>query len=697
MRGGGRPTGEGGARVMSIKLQLPKLTDLTPRLTVIGVGGAGCNAVNNMIAAGLNGVEFVVANTDAQALAASSAEHRIQLGTNLTEGLGAGSKPEIGEAAAEEAIEDIRAHVSGSHMVFIAAGMGGGTGTGAASVIARVAREAGILTVGVVTKPFQFEGARRMRIAEAGISELRKGVDTLIVIPNQNLFRIANEKTTFAEAFVLADQVLYSGVACIVDLIVKEGLINLDFADVRTVMSGMGTAMMGTGEATGDRRAILAAEEAISNPLLDEVSLKGARGLLLSITGGRDLTLYEVDEAASRVRQEVDAEANIIVGATFDDSLGDRVRVSIVASGMGRITETPGSRSDSTPSQAGWPRTGGVDAAPVAAVAEPVRSVAAAVAPPAVLHAAPIHAAAAQPAATAAAVVIAPDPVLHHVSPYPQPPLRAEAEPARPALAPVRAGEAHAQGAVSEPLEMQRRLADAMKSPETAAAAPHAGAATARETWRAPGNVTIEEGLPHLQASAPPMQPPMQPMGHSAGHAAAGHDYDAAAAGDGLEFTPLAPSEPLRPAGGRRMPEVGDFPPVGQRDYHAKSGAAEAYPYPPMGQHALPQAAHAPVHTPANHGAPQAPNPAPAAHEPEPRRKAGFFERLTGRPWHASESNHVPRASDSQSGAARQPTASSPPERPRQTVSHSGERGAPRAPQRGAEGAELPVFFNRDR
>jgi len=344
---------------MSIKLQLPELTDLRPRLVVIGVGGAGCNAINNMIAAGLTGVEFVVANTDAQALAASSAEHRLQLGAELTEGLGAGSKPEIGKAAAEEAIEDIRAQVSGAHMVFIAAGMGGGTGTGAAATIASVAREMGILTVGVVTKPFQFEGARRMRIAEAGIAELKCNVDTLIVIPNQNLFRLANEKTTFSEAFVLADQVLYSGVACIVDLIIKEGLINLDFADVRTVISGMGSAMMGTGEAEGDRRAIVAAEEAIANPLLDDVSLEGARGLLLSITGGSDLTLYEVDEAASRVREEVDPEANIIVGATYDETLGDRVRVSIVASGMNRSAgierpsdwKAPPLLSSETPSQ----------------------------------------------------------------------------------------------------------------------------------------------------------------------------------------------------------------------------------------------------------------------------------------------------------------------------------------------------------
>ena len=319
---------------MSIKLQLPTMTELKPRITVVGVGGAGGNAINNMIATGLEGVDFVAANTDAQALAASSAEHRIQLGATLTEGLGAGSKPEIGEAAAEEAIDEIRATLSGSHMVFIAAGMGGGTGTGAAAVVARVAKELGILTVGVVTKPFNFEGSRRMRMAEAGINELHEHVDTLIVIPNQNLFRIANEKTSFADAFLLADQVLHSGIACVTDLIVRDGLINLDFADVRTVLSGMGPAMMGTGEAGGETRAVDAAELAILNPLLDDVSLHGAKGLLISISGNRGLTLYEVDEAANRVREEVDPEANIIVGATFDDSLGDKVRVSIVASGL---------------------------------------------------------------------------------------------------------------------------------------------------------------------------------------------------------------------------------------------------------------------------------------------------------------------------------------------------------------------------
>ena len=319
---------------MTINLKIPDIREMKPRITVFGVGGAGGNAVNNMISAGLQGVDFVVANTDAQALTLSKAERIVQMGTQVTEGLGAGSQPEVGRAAAEEVIDELRDHLTGAHMVFVTAGMGGGTGTGAAPVIARIARELGILTVGVVTKPFHFEGQRRMRFAEAGIAELQKVVDTLLIIPNQNLFRVANEKTTFADAFAMADQVLYSGVACITDLMVKEGLINLDFADVRAIMREMGKAMMGTGEASGDKRAIQAAEAAISNPLLDEVSMKGARGLLISITGGNDLTLYEVDEAASRIRQEVDEEANIILGATFDETLDGIIRVSVVATGI---------------------------------------------------------------------------------------------------------------------------------------------------------------------------------------------------------------------------------------------------------------------------------------------------------------------------------------------------------------------------
>jgi cell division protein FtsZ len=317
-----------------INLQAPDIRELKPRITVFGVGGAGGNAVNNMIDSGLMGCEFVCANTDAQALTSSHCERIIQMGIGVTQGLGAGSQPEVGRAAAEEVMDEIRDQLSGAHMAFITAGMGGGTGTGAAPVIARAAREMGILTVGVVTKPFQFEGVRRMRVAEAGVNDLQSCVDTLIVIPNQNLFRVANEKTTFADAFAMADQVLYSGVACITDLMVKEGLINLDFADVRAIMRGMGKAMMGTGEASGEKRANRAAEAAIANPLLDDVSMKGARGLLISITGGRDLTLYELDEAATRIREEVDQDANIILGATFDESMEGTIRVSVVATGI---------------------------------------------------------------------------------------------------------------------------------------------------------------------------------------------------------------------------------------------------------------------------------------------------------------------------------------------------------------------------
>lgn len=449
---------------MSTKGALPNVSDLRPRLTVIGIGGAGCNAVNNMIASGLTGVDFIVANTDAQALVAASTDLRIQLGAALTEGLGAGSRPDIGEAAAEESIEDIKTHIKGSHMVFIAAGMGGGTGTGAAAVIARVAREMGILTVGVVTKPFLFEGARRMRIAEAGIAELRPYVDTLIVIPNQNLFRVASERTTFSEAFVMADQVLYSGVACIVDLILKEGLINLDFADVRTVMTDMGTAMMGTGEAGGENRATVAAEEAIANPLLDDVSLRGAKGLLLSITGGKDLTLYDVDEAASRVRQEVDPEANIIVGATYDETLGDRIRVSIVASGMGR-SEDAGRSQPAAAADESW---------------------------------IPGRRAAAAEQAT-------------------PPPVPGFAE------APA-AGHGEPQ---QEDLE-HRLTAALQYSPAQAPAegAPRSGPAAGQDgqpgrsggPWRGPGNVTIESGPPQLHGATPPPLPQGYAGGPGSGH-----------------------------------------------------------------------------------------------------------------------------------------------------------------------------------
>jgi len=320
---------------MSINISVPPTHELKPRITVIGVGGAGCNAVNNMISSHLEGVEFIVSNTDAQSLANSQAQMRVQLGANVTQGLGAGARPEIGRAAADESLDQILEHIDGTHMLFVTAGMGGGTGTGAAPVIAKAARERGILTVGCVTKPFQFEGKNRMRLAEEGINELQECVDTLIVIPNQNLFRVANAQTTFSDAFKMADKVLYSGVRGVTDLMVMPGLINLDFADVRSVMMEMGKAMMGTGDAEGDNRALDAAASAIANPLLDDVSLAGARGVLVNITGGPDLTLFEVDEIVDHIRQQADDDVNLIFGASQDDSMHNSIRVSIVATGIG--------------------------------------------------------------------------------------------------------------------------------------------------------------------------------------------------------------------------------------------------------------------------------------------------------------------------------------------------------------------------
>lgn len=324
---------------MTLNLVMPDHDELKPKITVFGVGGAGGNAVNNMIEKQLDGVDFVVANTDAQALQQNHSTAKVQMGVRVTEGLGAGARPAVGAAAAEETIEEIVDHLVGSHMCFITAGMGGGTGTGAAPIIAQAARELGVLTVGVVTKPFQFEGSKRMRKAEEGVENLQKVVDTLIIIPNQNLFRLANEKTTFTEAFSLADDVLYQGVKGVTDLMVRPGLINLDFADVRAVMDEMGKAMMGTGEGEGEDRAIQAAEKAIANPLLDEISLKGAKGVLINITGGHDLTLFELDEAANRIREEVDPDANIIVGSTLDSSLEGAMRVSVVATGIDAVAK----------------------------------------------------------------------------------------------------------------------------------------------------------------------------------------------------------------------------------------------------------------------------------------------------------------------------------------------------------------------
>ncbi len=359
---------------MTLNLTIPQQTyaDFTPKITVIGVGGGGTNAVDNMIALQLAGVDFVVANTDAQQLTHSRADRRIQLGPHLTQGLGAGAKPEIGRAAAEEAADDLSRHLDGAHMVFITAGMGGGTGTGAAPVIARMARERGVLTVGVVTKPFTFEGVRRAKAADQGIAELQQYVDTLIVIPNQNLFRLANERTGWKEAFKMADHVLYMGVRGVTDLMVAPGLVNLDFADIRTVMAEMGKAMMGTGEAEGENRAIRAAEAAISNPLLEDTSMAGARGLLINITGGEDMTLYEVDQAANRIREEVAEDANIIFGSAIDDSLSGRVRVSVVATGIDTPAPAEQARPRLVAVAGGAPVAGMVASMPVATPLDPV-------------------------------------------------------------------------------------------------------------------------------------------------------------------------------------------------------------------------------------------------------------------------------------------------------------------------------------
>jgi cell division protein FtsZ len=423
---------------MAITLTMPPqaMNDFQPRITVVGVGGGGSNAVNNMIASALEGVEFIVANTDAQSLTHSRAERRIQLGPHLTQGLGAGGRPDVGRGAAEEAMEEIASHLAGSHMVFITAGMGGGTGTGAAPVVARIARERGILTVGVVTKPFEFEGLKRRRAAEAGIEELQSVVDTLIVIPNQNLFRLANDRTTFAEAFKMADNVLYMGVRGVTDLIVNPGVVNLDFADIRSVMAEMGKAMMGTGEAEGEDRATRAAESAISNPLLEEASMKGAKAVLINITGGMDMTLFEVDEAANRIRKEVgEEEANIIFGSSINEDMDGRIRVSVVATGMeanlaAKPRPTLVSVGGATPAARPMPQPAPAVAGSVVAPAMPARAAAQ-----------PSMAASAQPSfqtvgATALAAEIVPQ---MPVEPSPAPGSMAEAVAAQQAEAPPRA------------------------------------------------------------------------------------------------------------------------------------------------------------------------------------------------------------------------------------------------------------------
>ncbi|GIK98584.1 MAG: hypothetical protein BroJett029_27930 [Alphaproteobacteria bacterium] len=484
---------------MTLNLSVPHNPfEVKPRITVVGVGGAGGNAVGNMIRSNLEGVEFIVTNTDSQALAQSLCERRLQLGTHITQGLGAGSRPDVGRAAAEEVIDQLIEEIQGSNMVFITAGMGGGTGTGAAPVIARAAREHGILTVGVVTKPFHFEGLHRMRVAEAGIQELQQYVDTLLIIPNQNLFRVANEKTTFADAFNLADEVLHSGVRGITDLMVMPGLINLDFADIRAVMTEMGKAMMGTGEAEGENRAVAAAEAAISNPLLDDVSMKGARGVLINITGGLDMTLFEVDEAANRIRDEVDPDANIIFGSTFNPTLEGKIRISVVATGIdAEVQQQPRPVSISLVSNRGQ-----VVSAPAAAPAPAgVQTTAAAVQlQPAVQasagHGPAVHASAAQPAGSQAALQMqAQEPAAMHGSTgtydaMPEPLARAVAEPAR----------------AEEPRREPAVPAEARAEPRSAAASRPA------ERFIAPPPVEASaRPAPRASQAAQPAQPAAQP------------------------------------------------------------------------------------------------------------------------------------------------------------------------------------------
>ena len=521
---------------MTINLQRPEITELKPRITVFGVGGGGGNAVNNMVSGGLEGVEFVVANTDSQALHASKAERVIQMGVQVTQGLGAGSQPQIGAEAAEECIDEIRDHLSGAHMAFVTAGMGGGTGTGAAPVVARAAREMGILTVGVVTKPFSFEGGRRMKLADAGIEELQSAVDTLIVIPNQNLFRVADEKTTLAEAFAMADQVLYEGVACITDLMVKEGLINLDFADVRSVMAEMGKAMMGTGEASGDKRAMNAAEAAIANPLLDETNMAGAQGLLISITGGRDMTLFELDEAASRIREEVAEEANIIMGATFDDSLQGIIRVSVVATGIDTAALASAGHEDRLREKA-----------------EKLRSDAQArITPPAAAQSAPQAASQAAPVAPAAAQM-SPSPI--------ETPVVDTAPAARPAApAPVHGERAPAPAAFSSE-EFGREFESSL----------------AAEPVRAPAMPKTEDFPAHAQRE-------MRPEVNGEERGASGLFSKLTRAVSGSQPAPSAPQP-------RTMPAE-------ERVSYAPQQPRAAVPQAPLDQHGRPVSAH-PVAAPA--------------------------------------------------------------------------------------------------
>ncbi|MBN9490502.1 MAG: cell division protein FtsZ [Alphaproteobacteria bacterium] len=579
---------------MTINLSLPqKESEIKPRITVVGIGGAGGNAVNNMISASLEGVEFIVANTDAQALGQSLADRRVQLGITVTQGLGAGARPEVGRQAAEEALPEILQLLDGANMVFVTAGMGGGTGTGAAPVIAAAAREQGILTIGVVTKPFHFEGRRRMQSADQGITELEKVVDTLIVIPNQNLFKIANEKTTFADAFKMADDVLHMGVRGVTDLMVMPGLINLDFADIRTVMGEMGKAMMGTGEAEGQDRSRVAAESAISNPLLEDHSMKGAKGVLINITGGLDMTLHEVDEAANRIREEVDPDANIIFGSTFDATMQGRMRVSVVATGIAALaSQQPAPNylnlDMNRPMQTGQPALSRPVAPPVGRVAMPAAAVAPAPAP---VMAAPVMAAPVAPpapvAAPAPAVAVAPAPVSAQAPPAVPaelqvpvqitpvavevpaappmaaapiaPPAPAAVAPppapvAAPVAAPVVAAPAPAPAPAPQPRPMvgedDWRVSRPAMRPAVRAAEPGARPAVARAVAGESRTPNLFQRITGAFANAKPAAPsaPTHPMAHAPVHPQAPVHAEPAAPRVAVENVVPAPKPVVRPA-----------------------------------------------------------------------------------------------------------------------------------------------------
>ncbi|KAA0598352.1 cell division protein FtsZ [Azospirillum lipoferum] len=645
-----------------INVTIPQIEpELKPRITVFGVGGAGGNAVNNMIKSNLEGVDFVVGNTDAQALKGSLCEKRIQLGTGTTRGLGAGSKPDVGRASAEEQIDEIVQYLEGSNMVFITAGMGGGTGTGAAPVIARAARERGILTVGVVTKPFHFEGGHRMRLAEGGIAELQQYVDTLIIIPNQNLFRIANEKTTFADAFKMADDVLHSGVRGVTDLMVMPGLINLDFADIRSVMTEMGKAMMGTGEAGGERRAIEAAEAAISNPLLDDVSMKGARGVLINITGGYDMTLFEVDEAANRVRDEVDPDANIIFGSTFDSSLDGVMRVSVVATGIDaaamsnprtlhpvNLSLVPGDR---TKKPAAPGNLTGAPAAPAGAPGSPIPSTAMGLRTP-------------QPV-TAGAAAIQHDPAqqqpVHHAQPHVEAP--------KPAAGPLHGENQGGHFFAPKPADAGPR------QPVTVGAAP-------LSTPQQPVNQQHAPQAPQMQGHQQPHQPQHQPQ----------HQQPA----------PMAHHHHAAPQGHQQHPgqqhpgglSVGPAPAPAPEPAPARKGNFLFGLVTGLGRKSEP--AHPPVPQPAPQPAPQAyqPQPAPQQYQPAPQ---GYPQQPA-----YPQQPQAPQQGYPQYPAAPQqqpvyPPQSAPQQAPGYPAAPQPQAPAPRADAKPGEQEELdiPAFLRR--